>query len=255
MQEICPICGSKDIKVIDGNAKRYKCLSCDETFILEDKPIVKEIVRTVVEKRADTVFSAKSVYNKNINGIVEVAAVFGEDESNGTGFYVSSNGYLVTNAHVVIEVKNGKAALCDSVAVCKNHSTDFYNAEVVFLDAKNDLALLKTSGEFNPVVLSAKNVEVGDKVFAIGNSRGDGLTLLDGIVGDVNRKFKATTAFLFNALVTHGCSGGPVFDDKGEVCGVTIGGVELAAGMNYALPVFIVKDFIKKAKAEKNLSF
>ena len=74
------------------------------------------------------------------------------------------------------------------------------------------------------------------------------------MVGDINRKFKSTTAFLFNALVTHGCSGGPVFNDKGEVCGVTVGGANIAAGMNFALPVTIVLDFIKRARAEKDLS-
>ena len=259
MQEICPICGSKDIKVIDNTAKKYKCLSCDETFTLEEKPVVKEVIRTVVEKQVEKAkndtFSAKDIYNKNIESIMEVAAVFGGEEAHGTGFFVSSDGYMITNAHVVIDVKNGKPVLCKGVSVCKSRSTDFFDAEIVYLDAKNDLALLKVStGEQKPVLFAKNDVEVGDRVFAIGNSLGDGLNLLDGIVGDVNRKFKSTKAFLFNALVTHGCSGGPVFNDKGEVCGVTVGGANVAAGMNFALPITTVLDFIERAKTEKDLS-
>lgn len=259
MQEICPICGSKEIKTLDNAAKKYKCLSCDETFTLEEKPVIKEVIHTVVGKQVERVasdtFSAKDIYNKNIESIMEVTATFGDDESNGTGFYISSNGYMITNAHVVIDVKNGKPVLCDGVSVCKSRSTDFYDAEIVYLDAKNDLALLKVSTDRQKSVLFAKSdVEVGDRVFAIGNSLGDGLNLLDGIVGDVNRKFKSTKAFLFNALVTHGCSGGPVFNDKGEVCGVTVGGANIAAGMNFALPLSTVLAFIELAKTEKYLS-
>ena len=259
MQEICPVCGSKNIRVVDEKARRYNCLSCDETFTLEEKSVVKEVIHTVVEKQVEKVvnenYSAKDIYNKNIDSIMEVNASFGEDESSGTGFFVSPNGYMITNAHVVINVKNGKPVLCDGVSVCKSRSTDFSEAEIVYLDAKNDLALLKVleNNKYNCVSFAKKDVEVGDKIFAIGNSLGDGLNLLDGLVGDVNRKFKATTAFLFNALVTHGCSGGPVFNDKGEVCGVTVGGANIAAGMNFALPLSTVLAFIEQAKTEKDL--
>ena len=78
--------------------------------------------------------------------------------------------------------------------------------------------------------------------------------MLDGIVGDANRPFRSTKAFLFNALVTHGCSGGPVFNDRAEICGITVGGVENSAGMNYAIPISTIKSFILKAKTEKGLS-
>lgn len=259
MQEICPVCGSKNLKIIDEKAKKYICLSCDETFTLEKKPVVKEVKHTVVEKQIEKVvnenYSAKDVYNKNIDSIMEVTATFGEDESSGTGFFVSPNGYMITNAHIVINVKNGKPVLCDEVSVCKSRSTDFLDAEIVYLDSKNDLALLKilAKNKYNCVSFANRDVSIGDKIFAIGNSLGDGLNLLDGIVGDINRKFKATTAFLFNALVTHGCSGGPVFNVEGEVCGVTVGGANIAAGMNFALPVSTVLDFIKWTKTEKDL--
>ena len=229
-------------------------MSCDDVFTIEEKPVVKEVIHTVVEKQIEKVvnenYSAKDIYNKNIDSIMEVTANFGDEESNGTGFYVSPDGYLITNAHVLIDIKDKKPVLCEGVAVCKSRSTDFFDAEIVYLDVKNDLALLKVSdnSEHKAVVFANNDVEVGDKIFAIGNSLGSGLNLLDGMVGDVNRKFKSTNAFLFNALVTHGCSGGPVFNDKGEVCGVTVGGAETAAGMNYAIPVSVLKDFINQSE-------
>ena len=254
MQEKCPVCGSQNLKVIDKATKKYKCMSCDELFTLEEKPVVKEVVK---EQPSDSFYSAKQVYDENIESIVEVNCAFDSVYSSGTGFYISDKGYVITNAHVIIGVVDKKAILCDAVSVCKSHSTEYFDAEVVFIDPKNDLALLKVDIEniVKAVKLSGKDVAVGEKVFTIGNSKGEGLLIVDGIVGDRNRKFKETPVFIFNALVTHGCSGGPVFNDQGEVCGVTVGGVKEAAGMNYAIPLSVLKDFINRAKEEKEIIF
>ncbi len=200
-------------------------------------------------------FSAKDVYNRNIESILEVTATFEDADSCGTGFCISNRGYWITNAHVLIGIKNKKPVLCNEVYVCRSRSDRFTEAKVVYMEAGNDLALLHVSSEerYCPVLFAKKDVEIGDKLFAIGNSRGDGLNLLDGIVGDVNRKFKTTPAFLFNALVTHGCSGGPVFNDKGEVCGITVGGATDAPGMNFAIPISSLREFLERAEREKCL--
>ena len=252
MQEVCPICGSKKIEVVDRVNQKYHCVSCDEVFTLSNKPIIKTVIHKVIEKRTTPLeislgLSAKEVYKKNIDRIVEINAVFGDTEMNGTGFFVTDTGCLITNAHVVVTKKESGYVLCDNVYVCKSRSVDYIEARIEYLDPKNDLALLKVSGSFDAVALADRTVEVGDKVFAIGNSRGDGLALLDGIVSDTERKFKAASAFLFNALVTHGCSGGPVFNDRGEVCGVTVGSENNTVGMNYAIPISTVRAFIEKA--------
>ena len=261
MQDYCPICGGESIVLIDKIAKKYRCQSCDGVFMFSVAPSVPKpapkpaSAPAPAPKPEPTALTAKQVYKMTVSGTVEVGAAFGENDSRGTGFCVSSNGFFLTNAHVVIGKQNNKYVLCDSVSVSGSRSNDFTEAEVVFLDADNDLALLKIKGKRScrPLTFALRDPETGDRVYAIGNSRGEGLSLLDGIVGDANRPFRSTKAFLFNALVTHGCSGGPVFNDRAEICGITVGGVENSAGMNYAIPVSTIKSFILKAKTEKGL--
>ena len=262
MQEKCPVCGSQNIKAVDRTAKKYKCLSCDEIFTLEEKPVVKEVVREVIkevvkEQPSDNFYSAKQVYDENIESIVEVNCAFDSVYSSGTGFYISDKGYIITNTHVVINYVGKKPVLCENVSVCKSRSTDYIEAEVLYLDPKNDLAILKTDTDkpVKAVKIAENDISIGEKLFTIGNSKGEGLMIVDGIVGDLNRSFKGTPVFIFNALVTHGCSGGAVFNDKGEVCGVTVGGAKEAAGMNYAINLHTLKDFITRAKEEKEIDF
>lgn len=267
MQNCCPICGGTSISLIDEKAKKYRCNACDGIFTVTPptpKPAPKAppapaptVVPKAATPAAPTVFTAKEVYKKTVSGVVEVAATFGNDESRGTGFCVSGNGFFVTNAHVVVGKQNNKLVLCDGVAVSGSRTNDFNEAEVVFLDADSDLALLRIKGRrtCRPLTFAMRDPETGDRVFAIGNSRGEGLSLLDGLVGDVNRPFRKTKAFLFNALVTHGCSGGPVFNERAEICGATVGGVENSAGMNYAIPISTIANFILRAKNEKGLAF
>ena len=236
MQEICPVCGSKELKNIDTN--RYKCLACDEVFNLQGVS-AQELI-------------AKDIYNQNIDSIVEVSCVFGDEDSSGTGFCALDGGYIITNAHVVIDINGKNSKLCESVYVCKNRSTEYFDAEIVYLDAKNDLALLhvQANQEFKPVKL-AKKIEIGEKLTVIGNSEGKGLMVFDGIVGDLDREYKNTSAFVFNSLVTHGCSGGPIFNSRGELCGVTVGGSKTNTGINYGIPVDILESFIQTATKEK----
>lgn len=252
MQEICPICGSKELKVLDKVEKKFKCLSCDETFNLTPH-VIKTVERVVtkVKENDSRELTAKEIYNLNIDSIVEVSCIFGDESASGTGFYVSTDGYLITNAHVVIDINGKNSKLCESVYVSKSRSTDYLEADVVYLDAKDDLALLKVKDKIDcQPVKFAKTLDIGEKLTVIGNSEGQGLLVLDGIVGDVNREYKNTKAFIFNALVTHGCSGGPIFNSRGELCGVTVGGSKTNAGMNYGILVEKVEELISKYKSK-----
>lgn len=238
MQEICPVCGSKELKNIDTN--KYKCLACDEVFNLQGVS-AQELI-------------AKDIYNQNIDSIVEVSCVFGDEDSSGTGFYISNKGFLITNAHVVVNNDGKELKLCENAYVCKSKSTEYFEAEIIYLDAKKDLALLKVNNKLNfkPVKIE-KDVEVGDKVIVIGNSEGQGLLLLDGLVGDVNRKYKEADAFIYNSFVANGCSGGPIFNIKGELCGVVAASSRKTQGLNYGITIKSLKEFIIKAIKDKNL--
>ena len=103
------------------------------------------------------------------------------------------------------------------------------------------------------VTFCAKEVETGEKVYAIGNSKGQGICILDGIVSDSERLFGSDKFIMFSAPIVHGNSGGPVFNGNGEVIGIATLGREDALAMNYAIPVSAVNAFIEQAKAKEEV--
>ena len=135
----------------------------------------------------------------------------------GSGFIVSDDGYVVTNDHVV---NKGQA-----VTVVLDDGTE-YEAKVVGVDSRTDLALLKINNpdrEFTYVKFAEDNVRVGDWVVAVGNPFGLGGTVTAGIVSASGRDIGAGPYDDFiqiDAAVNRGNSGGPAFNLNGEVIGV-----------------------------------
>ena len=105
----------------------------------------------------------------------------------------------------------------------------------------------------NGVTFSLSEVETGGKVYAIGNSKGQGICILDGIVSDSERIISDEKYIMFSAPIVHGNSGGPVFNCNGEVIGIATLGRDDALAMNYAIPVSVVKNFIEKAKDKEEV--
>jgi serine protease Do len=134
----------------------------------------------------------------------------------GSGFFISDDGYVVTNNHVVDKG--------DSVTVITDDGTE-YTAKVVGKDEKTDLALLKIDAptKFTYVKLAAGDIRVGDWVVAVGNPFGLGGTVTAGIVSARGREIGAGPYDDFiqiDAAVNRGNSGGPTFNLNGEVIGV-----------------------------------
>jgi serine protease Do len=135
----------------------------------------------------------------------------------GSGFFISDDGYVVTNNHVIDKGQ--------SVTVITDDGTE-YAAKVVGKDDKTDLALLKidTAGKtFTYVKFSQGDIRVGDWVVAVGNPFGLGGTVTAGIVSARGREIGAGPYDDFlqiDAAVNRGNSGGPTFNLQGEVIGV-----------------------------------
>ena len=103
------------------------------------------------------------------------------------------------------------------------------------------------------VVFCVKEVETGEKIYAIGNSKGQGICILDGIVSDSERIIGSDKFIMFSAPIVHGNSGGPIFNGNGEVIGIATLGREDALAMNYAIPVSAVNNFIEQAKDKEEV--
>src|SRR5208283_1493519 len=134
----------------------------------------------------------------------------------GSGFFISSDGYIVTNNHVVDHAKTVTVTMDDSKVL---------DAKVVGTDAKTDLALLKVDqpGDY-PYVNFAKDApRIGDWVVAIGNPYGLGGTVTAGIISAEGRDIGDGPYDRFlqiDAPINKGNSGGPTFNQDGQVVGV-----------------------------------
>jgi serine protease Do len=164
----------------------------------------------------------------------------------GSGFFISGDGYAVTNNHVVEKAESVQVTTDDG----KTH-----DAKVIGTDPRTDLALIKVDGGSFPYVkLSDKVPRIGDWVLAVGNPFGLGGTVTAGIVSARGRDIGASAYDDFiqiDAPVNKGNSGGPTFDTEGNVIGVNTaifspsGG---SVGIAFAIPSDTVKTVISQLK-------
>jgi serine protease Do len=134
----------------------------------------------------------------------------------GSGFFISSDGYIVTNNHVVDHAKSVEVTTDDGKTL---------TAKVIGTDPKTDLALLKVDGrsDLPYVTLSDKQPRIGDWVIAVGNPFGLGGTVTAGIVSAQGRNIGSgpyDDYIQIDAPINKGNSGGPAFDVNGNVIGV-----------------------------------
>jgi serine protease Do len=171
----------------------------------------------------------------------------------GSGFFISPDGYAVTNNHVVDHAK--------SVQVTTDDGT-IYTAKVVGTDQKTDLALIKVDGkgDFPYVTFAEHAPAVGDWVVAVGNPFGLGGTVTAGIVSARGRDIGAgpyDDYVQIDAPINKGNSGGPAFDVDGNVIGVNTaiyspsGG---SVGIGFDIPADTVKTVVAQLKASGHVT-
>jgi serine protease Do len=168
-------------------------------------------------------------------------------QAQGSGFFISSDGYIVTNNHVVDHATEVKVTMSDGKAL---------DAKVIGVDAKTDLALLKIKGDgkYPFVTFASQAPRVGDWVIAVGNPFGLGGTVTAGIVSARGRDIGSGPYDDFlqiDAPVNHGNSGGPTFNADGEVVGVNTaifspsGG---SVGIGFAIASDVVTTVVEQLK-------
>jgi S1-C subfamily serine protease len=176
---------------------------------------------------------------------------FGSNEyeiSSGTGFAISSNGYIVTNHHVIENAKS---------IVVKGINGDFnteYNAEIKLSDRNNDLAILqivdskfKTLGTI-PYLISTKTYDVGSSIYVLGYplraTMGDEIKLTNGIISSKSGFQGDITSYQITAPVQPGNSGGPLFDNKGNILGIINAKHAGAENASYAIKAIYLNNLI-----------
>jgi Do/DeqQ family serine protease len=167
----------------------------------------------------------------------------------GSGVIVSSDGFVLTNNHVVDKMDKVKIALADGRE---------FECEIVLKDRKSDLAVLQiqSDDEFTPIEIADSDlVEVGDLVLAIGNPFGVGQTVTSGIVSAVSRSLGGANDYSYfiqtDAAINPGNSGGALVDMQGRLIGINTmiysrsGG---SVGIGYAVPSNMTRIILDSAR-------
>ena len=194
------------------------------------------------------------VYAQNVDAVVAVICTLTGGQSFGSGFIISRDGYIVSNYHVVQGANSIVINTTDGMT---------YKAKLIGYDDIYDVSLLKIDGTDLPCVTigSSDALSVGDQVAAIGNPLGDELasTLTVGYVSgkerEVNTDGTAINMIQTDAAINSGNSGGPLFNMRGEVIGITTAkysGTSTTGatieGIGFAVPVDDIKDSLADLK-------
>jgi S1-C subfamily serine protease len=193
-----------------------------------------------------------NVYKKVIPSVVNIKSrtvafnfFYGlmPEEGQGTGFILDKEGHVLTNYHVIANAQKIEVTL---------HNRKTVSAELVGEDRHYDLAVLKIDApNLMPVTLGdSKNLQVGMKVFAIGNPFGLSGTMTRGIVSSIRSVSEPSGGAIDNAIQTDaainpGNSGGPLLNSHGQVIGINsmifTGGAQQSAGIGFAIPIDTAK--------------
>ncbi len=192
--------------------------------------------------------SVKQLTERFGEGVVLVSSPSGL----GSGFFISRQGHLITNFHVIEGERKLAVAVFHKIGD-EFKRDKFEDVDIVATNSFLDLALLKVNlpEGYTPVItyLAAEDeLRDGDLVFAIGNPLGLERSVSQGIISRRNRVQEGLAYIQTTAQINPGNSGGPLFDARGQVVGVTnmkMGG----EGLGFAIPVRYVVDFLRNRDA------
>lgn len=171
----------------------------------------------------------------------------GQEVSQGSGFIFEASGKVFTNYHVIRGASRVTARMQDQ----STHQVEY----IVGFDMAHDVAALKLDTDALPAVHlgSASSVKAGDHVTVLGAPLGLESTLSDGIISAVREGGGSSrTLFQTSAPISHGSSGGPLFDDYGRVIGLAVATVEAGENLNFAVPIDFGTALLKE---EHRISF
>ena len=178
------------------------------------------------------------------------------EDSGGSGFLISEDGYILTNFHVIEGA--------DKIRVSLSGDDNDYRAEVVGTDPSTDLALIKIKSDRRlPTVPmgDSDSLRVGEWVIAVGNPYIYEHTVTVGVVSakgrklnDLSRDFSLDEFIQTDAAINFGNSGGPLLNVNGEVVGVNSAVSSVGQGIGFAVPINIAKEILPQLKTSGHVS-
>jgi S1-C subfamily serine protease len=193
----------------------------------------KSLTAELNELKASTSSDFSGIIEDSIKSVVTVRTDIGQ----GTGFIIRGDGYIVTNAHVL---SGGREVYV------LDYEQNEHITQLIGYDINLDIALLKIEGDYTPLELGKSDeVQVGEKVIAIGNPLGLQFSVSEGIVSAVDRVGINEIAGYIqtDAALNPGNSGGPLINTKGEVIGIN----NFKVGSGESLGFALESNYIKQA--------
>src|SRR5579875_384485 len=168
----------------------------------------------------------------------------------GSGFIFSSDGQILTNAHVVENARRIRVTLADGRK---------FDAGLVGMDPRVDVAIVRIGADHLPVAeLGRVPLRVGQLVIAVGNPYGLNWTVTAGVVSALNRDLetpggrKLTNLIQTDTSINPGNSGGPLVDSLGRVVGITTAMMPMAQGLGFSIPLDTVKSAVARINQRRN---
>lgn len=216
-----------------------------------------DVKSTATLSKEDTELSVPEIVKKAKPSVVGISSAFGENSvGTGTGIIISANGYIVTNAHVVQNLSDGKRTPAESVTVVLADKTE-YPAQIIGADSRTDLAVVKINGgekSFSAAEFGdSGKLSEGELAVAIGNPLGFELygSTTCGIISALDRTITIDeyemTLIQTDAAINPGNSGGPLLNRFGQVVGINSSKIisDYAEGLGFAIPISSAKPVIE----------
>jgi len=178
------------------------------------------------ELKADVDSDFSGIIQQEIPSVVSI----GTDISQGSGFIIQEQGYVVTNAHVLSGSSFTKVLTYDS--------SSWKDADIIGYNGEMDIAVLKISGTYDALEFGdSDNVQIGEKTIAIGNPLGLSFSVTEGIVSQINRQGPNGQPIYIqiDTPLNSGNSGGPLINKQGQVIGINNFKVKGGENLGFAL--------------------
>ena len=241
--------------------------------ILDDKTIKNQMeTNSKINELADSIIQTNELINVELGSLGEelslLKATAGEDFSGiiessvkgvvtirtdsgqGTGFIITSDGYLVTNAHVLAD---DFGELATGIEAITSQQIKF-DAEFIGFDGELDLALLKITGQYEALELAdSDEIQVGEKVIAIGNPLGLQFSVSQGIISAIHRAgLNGLDAYIqTDAALNPGNSGGPLINTQGKVIGINNFKITSGESLGFSLESNYIRSSINEIALEQ----
>lgn len=186
------------------------------------------------------ILSGQEIFKRYSPAVFMVYTSTGYQYFQGSGFFVSSDGLAVSNYHVFEGTSIG------AEVIVLSDGTRLKLDEVIIKDKDNDLIVFKVASDrhdFSFIPISRRQVQVGDKAYAIGSPQGLENTFSSGEISQL----RGNNVIQISVPIDHGSSGGALINEYGELIGVTSGGYDTSgANLNFAVSIDPIRQFINR---------